>query len=109
MEPLYKVGDKVKVIARKARASDYRFGFLNTMCVYAGQIVTIASVSTPPKSGTFQDDGYLYKILEDKENYWWASSMFRPLVANTTSQSSDTPTTIKIKVKTNQPKFNFKN
>lgn len=107
MEPLYKVGDKVKVIARKAKVSDYRFGFIDTMCVYAGQIVTIAAVRTSPKSGTFQDDGYLYKILEDKEIYSWASSMFRPLVASTTSQSNDTPMTIK--VRTNQPKFNFKN
>lgn len=109
MEPLYKVGDKVKVITRKADSSDYRFSFVDSMTKYAGEIVTIASVNSTTESSTIiRDDGYRYKIVEDRGVYSWASSMFSPL-ASTMSQFSDIPTTIKIKVKTNQLKFNFKN
>lgn len=109
MEPLYKVGDKVGVMARTANQSDYRFSFVDNMTDYTGKIVTIAAVKpTIDSSKIIKDDGYCYKIVEDRGAYSWASSMFSPL-ASTMSQFSDTPTTIKIKVKTNQLKFNFKN
>jgi len=113
MEPLYKVGDKVQVIVRTAEPRDYKFTFVDSMTKYTGKIVTIASVcpsvcpSTQP-SGTIKDDGCRYQIVEDSGRYNWASSMFLPLTS-IMSQSSDTSTTIKIKVKTNQIKFNFKN
>lgn len=108
MEPLYKVGDKVVVIDRVAMSHDYRFSFVDAMAMCTGKVVTIVSVDTPPHTlgagpRDVPDDGYRYKIVEDKGYYSWASSMFRPLVA------SDTPLTIKIKVKTKQLKFNFKN
>lgn len=109
MEPLYKIGDRVRIITRTAKQYDYRFGFVDNMTKYTGEIVTIASVSsTSSPSMIIRDDGYRYKIVEDSNFYSWASSMFSPL-ASTMSQFSDTPTTIKIKVKTNQLKFNFKN
>ena len=113
MESLYKAGDKVEVIARDIE-SNYRFGFVDEMTKYTGQIVTITSVEPHrilPTSynGTIPDDGYCYYILEDGNNYSWASSMFRPLPASTMFQSNDTPITIKNKVRTNKPKFNFKN
>ena len=104
MEPLYKVGDKVKIITRKTCSGDYRFGFVDDMSNRAGEIVTIKSVepTTTSLHIIIEDDGYKYKIVEDRGQYCWASSMFSPLF-------SDTPKTIKIKVKTNQLKFNFKN
>lgn len=109
MEPLYKVDDKVRVITRTEKSSDYRFSFIDDMTVYTGKTVTIASIEpTRTSSGIIRDDGYCYKIVEDGCKYSWASSMFSPL-ASTMSQFSDIPTTIKIKVKTNQLKFNFKN
>ena len=112
MEPLYKVGDEVEVIARDIE-SNYRFGFADGMTKYIGQIVTIVSirrpVTPPPHGKAVPDDGYCYTILEDGNNYSWASSMFRPLPASTMFQSNDTPITIKNKVRTNKPKFNFKN
>ena len=111
MGPLYKVGDKVEVIARAAEPDDYRFAFVDSMTRYTGRIVTIIFVTTAMvKTNSIPDDGYQYRILEDGGNFNWTSSMFRPLPASTMSQSSgDTPVTIKIKVKTNQIKFNFKN
>lgn len=107
---LYKVGDKVQIIAREAEAYKYRFSFVDTMTNYTGRVVTIASVEISKADEEFiPDDGYRYAILEDNGRFVWASSMFRPLVAGIMSQANDTPTTIKIKVKTNQLKFNFKN
>lgn len=110
---LYKVGDKVEVIVRQSEASAYRFNFADEMLKYVGQIVTIANVGIPScRSDVVPDDGYRYKIFEDGGEYYWASSMFRPLVdimSLANNAANDTPTTIKIKVKTKQLKFNFKN
>lgn len=114
-KPLYKIGDKVEVIAREAEAPAYRFNFADEMLRYTGQIVTIANVGIPSCGpNTIPDDGYRYKIFEDGGEYFWASSMFRPLplvdiMSLANNAANDTPTTIKIKVKTNQLKFNFKN
>lgn len=111
MEPLYKVGDKVLVITRTEEPRKYRFTFADVMTNYTGRVVTITSVKIPHTADVrvIPDDGYRYTILEDDGRFVWASSMFCPMITSTMSQVSDTPTTIKIKVKTKQLKFNFKN
>lgn len=104
-EPLYKVGDKVKVKKRIGESEDYRYGFVDEMDEpYGGKIVTIISVKPLSIRGLYHypDDGYKYQIVEDRQKYNWASSMFEPI-----SEPSDTP--LRIKVHTKHIKFNFNN
>lgn len=106
MEPLYKEGDKVRVIKRKGDECDYRFCFNDHMNdLFGGKIVTIYKVKfcdNPHARHKCPDDFYLYYIKEDNCRYLWASSMFEPV-----SKKESKP--LQLKIKTKQIKFNFNN
>ncbi len=106
MEPLYKEGDKVRVIKRKNGKYDYRFIFTDSMdALYRDKIVTISKVQLSDDLSVkykCPDDFYCYYIKEDNGMYLWASSMFEPV-----SKNESEP--LQLKIKTKQIKFNFNN
>ena len=105
MEPLYKVGDKVRIVERIYPEFDYRCAFMDSMSELAGKIFTVYSV----KEGTnitfnIPDDGHIYKLKGgDCEGYLWSSSMLEPINVDNTYNSS----CIRLS-KNNKVKLNFK-
>jgi hypothetical protein len=85
MAQLHKVGDIVLIKNKYdpgCDGSNYMYYFLEDMLAeYGGIICTISRVeyhynlANPNK---IPDDGYLYFLEEDNEEWLWASSMFEP-------------------------------
>lgn len=71
-QPLFKVGDRVKIIPPKNK-STYRGGYTTNMQSFEGRIVTITEVLD--SSGSYNDDGYRYKI-DCSSFYTWSSQSF---------------------------------
>jgi len=108
MEPLYKVGDIVKI--KHLSIEDdrkYRFGLNDDMVKLSGKSVEIERVTQAFASddGKIPDDGYLYRI---KCSSWsWASSMFEESSKKSTkSKSKKSKTKISFHKK-REIKFNF--
>lgn len=97
MEPLLKIGDKVRVKSKYDPGCsdvDYPKTFIFPMLdKFGGKIVTISSCSKRSKTSyrLENDDLYTYEIVEDSKQYVWTSSMF--------DLSSKTPSSISIKRK----------
>lgn len=106
MEPIYKIGDQVKIAERTGSYGNYRFGFSDVMARYAGQIFTIGDVRPACQDATFhiKDDCYKYKLIGIDE-YIWASSMLEPVDTDTISEQSK----LNIKVRNMKYKLNFNN
>ena len=105
MEPLYKVGDKVRIVERVHPYSDYRCGFIDSMSELAGKIFTVGSVEG---SGNIvfnvPDDGHIYKLKGGAcEPYMWSSSMLESANVDNTYNSSCIHLS-----KNNKVKLNFK-
>lgn len=83
MEPLFKVGDKVRIKKRTGGEYEYKFTFTDEMAKYAGAIVTIKSVEADYYCGDkckVPDDNALYTL---KELQWsWSSGMLEKVSSN---------------------------
>lgn len=108
MQPLYKVGDTVKIKQLSAKSEAYRHGINDEMIDQSGKTFKIVSVepSMAPK-GLLPDDGFKYKL---EDSIWaWASSMFEesPVKKSSKTKKSKEP---KVKIsfhKKKKLKFNF--
>lgn len=105
MEPLYKVGDKVRIVERVYSYSDYRCGFTDNMAELAGKIFTVYSIEGSANTvSNVPDDGHLYKLKGGAcESYMWTSSMLEPISVGNTYNSSCIHLS-----KNNKVKLNFK-
>lgn len=103
MEPIFKVGDKVRIKKRTQPSDDYKYSFADAMAKLAGQIFIIKSVSADhnTKKRPVSDDNALYHLKEDVGNWSWASSMLERV-----SDSPVVPTPITLSKK--RIKLNFK-
>lgn len=75
MEPLFKVGEKVRVKRRVGSKDDYKFSFVDEMAALAGKELTIERV-LPDKNDSKKpvpDDNALYYMQES--GYSWSSGM----------------------------------
>lgn len=77
MEPIFKVGEKVRIKIRTDNEGDYKFGFTSSMNKYSGEIFTIKEVYPEYclKEYKISDDNAKYVLKEDKDEYSWSSSM----------------------------------
>ena len=83
MKAKFKVGDKVRVLPRTGKPHDYRFSYEDGMCCLAGKTFTIEDVDTSGNSDySIPDDGYVYKLKEDKTHWSWNSSMLELVEEN---------------------------
>ena len=105
MEPLYKVGDKVRIVERVHPYSDYRCGFTDNMAELAGKIFTVYNIEGSANTvSNVPDDGHLYKLKEGAcEPYIWSSSMLESANVDNTYNSSCIHLS-----KNNKVKLNFK-
>lgn len=88
MKPKYKVGDKVRIVKRTEKASNYRFVFIDEMAILEGQVYKISYIDNfSPDSHPVPDDGYYYE-LKGSGSFIWASSMFE-LVEEAPPQSKE--------------------
>lgn len=119
-EPLFRVGDTVRIKPREGYASDYRFSYSNEMTRFAGSLALIVAIGTAPSAYRYRetDDGYKYALSIDKGSYNWASSMLEPIIVHpdvipnviNTDTTSESTERINIKLKpVEKIKFNFKN
>lgn len=75
MEPLFKVGEKVRVKRRVGSKDDYKFSFVDEMAALAGKELTIESV-IPNRNNSIKpvsDDNASYQMKES--GYTWSSGM----------------------------------
>lgn len=74
--PLFKIGDKVRIVRRTRDYRDYRFSFIDDMAAHAGEIFTIQDIIRPVNNGpsALKDDGYCYR-LQEPLIFNWSSSM----------------------------------
>lgn len=82
MEPLYKVGDKVRIVEKIYPTTHYRCGFTDDMSKLSGRTFTIRSVREYSGKTKYDipDDHYIYSLDEDiAKEYLWVSSMFEPV------------------------------
>ena len=120
-EPLFRIGDTVRIKPREWHSHDYRFAYSDSMTLYAGKLAQITSV-TPTNSPYHYreaDDGYKYELSIDKGGYNWASSMLEPMMItpdiinpNTINPGVTSESTERINIKlkpAEKIKFNFKN
>lgn len=76
MEPIFKVGDKVRVKKREYDVCAYKHQFIDKMAELSGKIYTIAQVYPNNLLNTYQvkDDCTTY-ILKEKPYFLWSSGM----------------------------------
>lgn len=75
MEPLFKVGEKVRVKRRVGSREDYKFSFIDEMAALAGKKLTIERV-IPDRDDSIKpvsDDNASYQMKE--YCYIWSSGM----------------------------------
>lgn len=106
MEPKYKVGDRVKVVKRTRRDSDYRFTFVDDMAKLEGRVYKISLiVDTYTSPCPVPDDGHCY-FLEGSGRFNWASSMFES-VEETPPPSKEEPKVLDFTPKKKHYQLNF--
>ena len=79
MEPLFEVGEKVRVTEREFESWEYKFEYTGEMCDrFEGKIVTIKQVypNTSDAEHEVEDDCAAYHIEEDDGRFTWSSGMF---------------------------------
>lgn len=117
-EPLFRIGDEVRIKPREGDSSDYRFSYADSMTRYAGLWALITSVvpaNTAYSHYVRKDDGFKYKLNIGDADYNWASSMLEPIGVNPDIINPNTipkgiEKVINIKLKpVEKIKFNFKN
>ena len=76
-EPTFKVGDLVRVKEAKFKEEKYSCAFVYEMRCLAGQVFKIRAIEDmeEDEKGTVPDDGYVYRLENDENNWLWASSM----------------------------------
>lgn len=79
MEPIFAIGEKVRVTEREFDGYDYKYEYTDEMRDrFEGKIVTISQVYPNCSSVEceVEDDGASYHIKEDNGNFTWSSGMF---------------------------------
>lgn len=98
MEPLFKVGDKVRIVKRRLPSRAYKYGFSDEMTRLEGNIYTISSIIE--KDNTLylpiHDDDCRYQLLEFPAScFIWSSGMFEAV--HEADVPKDYSNTIKLK------------
>lgn len=111
MEPLFKVGDKVRVKERIGSKDDYKYSFIDEMAALAGEVLTIERIL--PDRNTSEkpvpDDNALYYMKES--DYSWSSGMLEKAPSSSITvgnyhSSKSSASSIALK-KTNKVTLNF--
>ena len=93
MEPIFAVGEKVRVTEREFGSYAYKYNYTDEMSdAFEGKIVTISHVN-PNYSNQeceVEDDQASYHIIEDHGNYRWSSGMFDKISPPYFSEESTT-------------------
>lgn len=92
MEPIFKVGDKVKVKRRVGARGDYKYTFTDEMARLAGKIFTIRLV-IPDHCRVrcnIPDDNTLY-YLKEINSYPWSSGMLEKVSENSSDFLTNSP------------------
>lgn len=79
MEPIFAIGEKVRVTEREFGSYAYKYEYTDEMCdMFEGKIVTICQVNPnySHEECEVEDDGASYYIKEDNRNFTWSSGMF---------------------------------
>jgi len=99
MEPIFKVGDKVKIVDRIYKQYDYKFNFTDDMLSLIGCVFTIKNVYKDfDKTEHFvEDDNALYILKESKFN--WSSGMLMKANEYSLKSNENVTKTLKIKMK----------
>lgn len=100
MEPIFKVGERVRV-KKRIDSESYKYSFTDSMAQLSGQVFTIEQVVPNNNMNTgfsIPDDCALYILKEDRKNWSWSSGML---------ERADGITPISIK-SNKQIKLNFK-
>lgn len=94
--PLFKIGDKVRIVQRAQYYKDYRFSFIDKMAVHAGKIFTIQDIR-PANAGptALKDDGYCYR-LQGLLIFDWSSSMLERVTSEKEESSNPIESTLAI-------------
>lgn len=98
MEPLFKVGDKVRIVKKRLDTRDYKYAFTDEMAKLAGNVYTISSIIKYDNTLRYPvyDDDCKYGLLEFPASvFTWSSGMFEAV--NETNTLKDHPNTIKLK------------
>lgn len=98
MEPLFEVGDRVRIVKRRLPSNAYKYGFSDEMAKLEGNIYTILSIIE--KDNTLylpiHDDDCRYKLLEYPAScFIWSSGMFEAV--HKAGVTEDNSNTIKLK------------
>lgn len=67
----FKIGDKVLITLYDPNKT-YRFGFVSSMQIYCGRVMTIRDIFNEDLPADRVD----YRLAEDKSNFSWSISMF---------------------------------
>lgn len=92
MEPIFKVGEKVRVKRRIGDNSDYKYGFTDNMTKLVGNVFTISSV-TPDHCRikcNIPDDNALY-CLKEVDSHVWASGMLEKVSETSSDFLTNSP------------------
>lgn len=92
MEPIFKVGDKVRVKRRVGNRSSYKYSFEDNMAKLVGKTFTIREVF-PNHCRTkcvVPDDDALY-CLKEVGPYAWSSGMLEKITENPSDFLTDSP------------------
>lgn len=98
MEPLFKVGDRVRIVKRRLPSYSYKYVFSDEMAKLEGNIYTISSITE--KDNTLylpiHDDDCKYELSEYPARcFTWSSGMFEAV--NKAGVTEDNSNTIKLK------------
>lgn len=112
MEPLFKVGDIVRVKERTKYKGDYKFVFSDKMSLQSGKVFTILTVKDNFRTDSYAvpDDNALYRLKDDPTQSNWSSGMLELVSGETyVTPSNLDKDTFKITLtKKNKLKLNFK-
>lgn len=106
--PLFKIGDKVRIVQRTQDYRDYRFSFIDDMAAHAGEIFTIQNVRPATTGPTaLKDDGYCYELGPGIYLFNWSSSMLEKVTPEKEESSNPIESTPAIKTESSIDVLDF--
>lgn len=101
MEPIFKVGDEVRVKNRIPNKS-YKYSFTEGMAKLSGKVFVIEEVRPNWNSDSdfdIPDDCALYKLKGDNDSWSWSSGMLELVRGDTLSLKSKSKSKLKLNFK----------
>lgn len=106
--PLFKIGDKVRIVRRTRDYRDYRFSFIDDMAAHAGEIFTIQNIRPATAApAALKDDGYCYELGPGIYLFNWSSSMLERVTPEKEKSSSPIESTPAIKTESSIDVLDF--